>query len=433
VTGLQAFDASSGALLWRYEPERDVTLTPGEFGGSDALALSCGDGSPNTFCTPANVPGIGLNSTAWADACGDVWSSPSLDTTFVDPAGDNSFQSSGANPSWFPKRITRTGRPSPDGLVVFGTGNCAAAPAPSTAYAHHDYAHGEGVFALDPVTGVRVWNWFEPPNLYSTGSPNEVGGGDTDFGSSSVLATVASTDLPRDRRCPSRAGLTSLVIQAGKSGYAYGLCETDGSVVWGVQAAQPGQISPELVGAGGGYIASASVGEVRGRAAAFVDAALFLPFADDGVRLPGTPDDAGATCPGPAGLHLPLLPVCPDPSILADPARLLAVSAIDAATGRIAWRAPSTPSYAATTYSNGIVFAASTTTFAAAAYDADTGLPIWHFPLGAATSSGTAIAGSRVFVGSGLSEGRLGPTTIPPGRNGVWCFTAGLAGGLPLP
>src|SRR4029077_6883485 len=93
VTGIQAFNAATGALIWRYEPERDVTLTPRQFGGSEALALSCGDGSANPYCTSTNVPGLGENSTAWADACGDVWASPSLDTTFVDPAGVNSYQS----------------------------------------------------------------------------------------------------------------------------------------------------------------------------------------------------------------------------------------------------------------------------------------------------------------------------------------------------
>jgi outer membrane protein assembly factor BamB len=116
---------------------------------------------------------------------------------------------------------------------------------------------------------------------------------------------------------------------------------------------------------------------------------------------------------------------CADPSLANDPARLLSVSALDAATGHVLWRAPSTPSYTATTYSNGVVFAASTTTFSAAAYDADTGLPLWSFPLGAPAASGAALVGSRVFLGSGLSEGAAGPSTVPPGNNGVWSFSTG--------
>jgi outer membrane protein assembly factor BamB len=430
VTGLQAFNASTGALLWRYEPERDVTLTPSEFGGSDALTLSCGDGSANPYCTTTNVPGIGENSTSWADACGDVWSSPSLDTTFTDPGGDNTYQSVGTaastDPVWFPKQITATGRASKDGLAVFGTGNCGADPNPATTYAHDDYAHTEGVFALDPVTGVRAWNWFEPPNLYNTGSSNEGGAGDTDFGGSSIVADVPTADLPAGRRsCGRGAKTTKIVIQGGKSGYAYGLCEGSGTEVWGVQAAQAGQLSPEVVGAIGGFIGSPSLGEAKGRSAAFFNSALFLPFADDGVRMPGDGDDTGATCSGVAGQRLPLLPACPDPSLANDPARLLSVSAIDAATGHLVWRAPSTPSYAATTYSNGVVFASSTTSFSAAAYDADTGLPLWSFPLGAPAASGAALVSSSVFLGSGLSEGAAGPSTVPPGNNGVWSFTTG--------
>ncbi|HEY1636494.1 MAG TPA: PQQ-binding-like beta-propeller repeat protein [Acidimicrobiales bacterium] len=430
VTGLEAFTASTGALVWRYEPERDVTLTPAEFGGSDALTLSCGDGSANSYCTANNVPGIGENSASWADACGDVWSSPSLDTTFTDPAGNNTYQSAGTaaatDPVWSPKQITATGKPSRDGLVVFGTGNCGARPNPATTFAHHDYAHTEGVFALDPVTGVRVWNWFEPANLYNTGSPNEAGAGDTDFGSSSILAEVPTADLPDGRRsCRSAGKTTRIVIQGGKSGYAYGLCEGSGTEAWGVQVAQAGQLSPDLVGAVGGFIGSPSIGEAKGRPAAFFDSAVFLPFADDGVRMPGSGDDAGATCPGMAAERLPLLPACADPSLANDPSRLLSVSGIDAATGHLLWRAPSTPSYAATTYSNGVVFASSTTGYSAAAFDADTGLPLWSFPLGDSPASGASIVGSSVFLGAGISEGTVGPSTVPPGNNGIWSFRSG--------
>ena len=181
-----------------------------------------------------------------------------------------------------------------------------------------------------------------------------------------------------------------------------------------------------LVGAVGGYIGSSSVGVSNGRPTAYFDSAIFLPFADNGFRSPGSGDSAGATCPGLIG-PLPLLPACPDPSLITHPQRLESVQAIDVATGSILWRAPAAPSYAATTYSNGVVFAASTTTFTDNAYDANTGVPLWRFPLGAAVASGTAIVGSSVFVGSGLSEGQIGSSTVPPGSNGIWKFntTAG--------
>jgi hypothetical protein len=124
------------------------------------------------------------------------------------------------------------------------------------------------------------------------------------------------------------------------------------------------------------------------------------------VREPGDGDDAGATCPGPSGQSLPLPPACPDPMMVNDPARILSVSALDAATGNLVWRAPSTPGFGATTCSNGVVFAGSTTTFATAAYNADTGVPLWASPLGATTASGMAIAGPSVFIGTGISEVR---------------------------
>ena len=432
VTGVQAFNATTGALSWRYEPERDVTLYPSQFGGSDALTLSCGDGTSNAYCNATNVPGLGLNSTAWADACGDVWASPTLNPGFVDPAGNNTYQSVGpratVDPVWQPKKITARGRASRDGLVVFGTGNCGANPSPATTYAHDDYAHTEGDFGLDPVTGVRVWNWFEPANLYNTGNPNEGGGGDTDFGSSAILATVPNSEFPGGTDpCSTNLGstTTNLVIQGGKSGFAYGLCEGSGQEVWGVQAVQPGELSPESVGAIGGFIASPSIGQAQGRLTAFFDAAVSLPFADDGVREPGSVDDAGTVCPGLAVPGLPLPPACPDPTIVNDPGRLLSVQAIDVATGHIVWRTLSGPSYAATTYSNGVVFAPSTTTSSADAYDADTGLPLWHFPLGAVPASGASIVGSSIFLGVGISEGQAGSSTVPPGANGIWSFTLG--------
>jgi outer membrane protein assembly factor BamB len=446
VSGVQAFNATTGALLWRYEPERDVTLYPSQFGGSDALTLSCGDGTANANCNPTAIPGVGLNSATWADACGDVWSSPVLDPTYVDPAGRNSYQSVGpqatVDPVWQPKRITARGRPSRDGLVVFGTGNCAADPSPATTYAHDDYAHAEGDFAIDPVTGVRVWNWFEPANLYNTDNPNEQGGGDDDFGSSAIVASVPDSEFaPGSDPCPSvgasvgpgtrRANppetstATTMVIQGGKSGFVYGLCESTGQEVWSVQAVEPGELGESLVGSLGGFIGSPSLGQANGRLTAFFDAAVPLPFAADGIRQPGSADDAGATCPDLAVPGLPLLPACADPSLATNPQRLLAVQAVDVATGNIVWRALAGPSYATTTYSNGVVFVPSTTEFSAVAYDADNGLPLWHFPLGAVPASGASITGQGIFLGTGISEGEVDSTTVPPGANGIWSFSLG--------
>ena len=66
--GVQAFDAATGALLWKYEPETG----------------------------PAGSVVATLDAPSDTNGCGDVWSSPA-----VDPAADDGH-----------------------GLVVFGTGNC---------------------------------------------------------------------------------------------------------------------------------------------------------------------------------------------------------------------------------------------------------------------------------------------------------------------
>jgi outer membrane protein assembly factor BamB len=420
VTGLMAFNARNGSLLWKYEPERDVTLRPARFGGSDALTLSCGDGVPdNSYCNSANVPGLAPNSRAYADACGDVWSSPALDTSFSDPAGDNTFEGSGTPPAgWSPKQITATGNASTDGLVVFGVGNCNADPYPLTAEEHGDYIDNQSIFALDPVTGTRVWNWVEPYNVYDS-NPKEPGGGDDDFGSSPVLTEVPSLNVPAVR-CRGAGGSTTLAIEGSKDGYAYALCEATGVLVWSNQVAQPGQLN-QAVGSIGGYIASPSLGADKGRATVFFDAAVPLPFTNIGIL--GSGDHNISSCPGAVLHRLPLLPVCPDLSLVTHPSRLLSLSAVDAATGKVDWRAASVPTYAATSYTNGVVFAPQTTAFSIIAYSAKTGLPIWAFPIGAAPSSAAAIAGRGLYLGAGTSFDMANGKQIPPQATGVWGFT----------
>jgi outer membrane protein assembly factor BamB len=421
VTGLMAFNARTGALLWKYEPERDVTLRPSQFGGSDALTLSCGDGVVDSnYCNSANIPDLAPNSKEYADACGDVWSSPTLDTSFVDPAGDNTFEGSAHRPAgWYPKQITASGKTSRDGLVVFGSGNCNVNPYPLVAEEHGDYIDNQSIFALDPVTGVRVWSWVEPYNVYDN-NPKEPAGGDDDFGSSPVLTPVPSSEVS-SARCRGSADSTRLVIEGSKDGYAYGLCEATGAMVWSNQVSQPGQLDAETVGSIGGYIASPSLGAVNGKATVFFDAAIPLPFTNGGIL--GSGDQNISSCPGAVLDRLPLLPVCPDLSLLAHASRLLPLSAVDAATGRVDWRTASVPTYAATSYTNGVVFAPQTTGFSIIAYDARTGLPIWVFPIGAAPSSAAAIAGRGIYLGAGTSFDMAGGKQIPPQATGVWGFT----------
>ena len=432
VTGLMAFDAGSGALLWKYEPERDLTLTPSEFAGSPALTLACGTGEPTPLdphCTPANVPDLAPNSQSFADGCGDVWSSPALDPNFVDPAGENAFQGSGGSAplGWFAKQITPSGHPSADGLVVFGTGNCSASPNPAAALAHGDYVDNPTIFALDPVSGHRVWNFVAPYNVYDNNT-KEPGSGDDDFGSSALLAAVPGSSVPSSD-CTSTHGLTNLVIEGSKSGFAYGLCESTGRTVWSAQISQAGQESSDSFGSSGGFIGAPALGVRGGRPTVFFTSSLLLPFTNDGIRFPGDGDTNISHCPGAVLDQLPLLPACPDESISSDPARLLSLHAVDAATGRIDWRAVSLPSFGAASYTNGVVFDPMTVAFSEVAFDAETGSPLWSFPLGASPASAAAITGNGIVLGAGVAEDAVGSTPLPPQATGVWSFTT--TAGLP--
>jgi outer membrane protein assembly factor BamB len=303
--------------------------------------------------------------------------------------------------------------------VVFGTGNCAANPYPATAEAHGDYVDNQSVFALDPVTGVRVWNFVEPYNAYDR-DPKEPGGGDDDFGSSPILAKVPSSDVSA-AACSGSAGSTSLVIEGSKDGYAYGLCEATGATVWSHQIAQPGQLDQATVGSIGGFIASASLGAANGKATVFFAAAIPLPFTNGGILSKG--DTNITSCPGAILNKLPLLPACRDLSLLAHPSRLLPLTAVDAATGKVDWRSAALPTYGATSYTNGVVFAPQTLGFGIVAYNAKNGAPIWAFPIGAAPSSGAAIAGSGVYLGAGTSLGTVNGKQVLPQATGVWGFT----------
>jgi outer membrane protein assembly factor BamB len=365
VTGIQAFNAITGALLWKYEPERDAVVH--SLRGQDGMG----------------------------DACGDVWSSPALDPHFVDPAGVNS---SG-------QRITSSGHSSPDGLVVFGTGNCSADPDPAAAAEHGDFAVNAGLWGLDAVTGERVWSFFEPPNSYDTGSLSEPGGGDDDFGASPLLV-----DLPGTSHQPNSA-----VIDGNKSGYVYSLNERNGQLLWSIQDSQPGQLGPSLVGSLGGAIGSPALGEIGGKPVVYLTSAVPLPFTNDGVNKLNS------------GYEVPcmdtMLPVCPDISVASNPTRIVSLHAVNAVTGQIVWQGLSLPTYAAATYVNGVVFAPSTTGFSVCAYDAETGLPLWTFPLGAAPASGVSAAGSNIYLGAGTAIESVDGMSVPPQLMGIWSFS----------
>jgi len=393
---LYALDASSGACAWAQDFDPANPTSPMEIEASPAIVSLKGSSDPvviagsdvNEDSTPGlTQPGVQaldlrtgallwkfdpqtkhtFTGPSWPTAaqqgpnngCGDVWSSPA-----VDPAALNG-----------------------DGLVAFGQGNCptgSSGPAPSQV---------DGIMAIDATTGAMVWDFSEPPNAYSgTQYPDN---GDVDFGSSAIISNGS-------------------VIEGGKSGYVYAVDETKGSIETSVQASQPGSLG---VGPGaiGGFIGSAALGSANPPTAASSPMTFFgasaIPSPFDGNGLPALPGSIDTTMA--CGLDQGSVP---DSNCLTRSASLHAVNAL---TGQVLWQAPvSLPTYGAVTYSNGVVFAPSTTGFSIHAYDADTGTQLWSFPLGATVASGAAVAGSSIFVGTGISEG----ATVP-GANGVWAFT----------
>lgn len=80
--------------------------------------------------------------------------------------------------------------------------------------------------------------------------------------------------------------------------------------------------------------------------------------------------------------------------------------ALDGATGAVRWQGTAGPTYAASAVTNGVVFAgAIDATFRA--FDAATGRVLWAVPLPGAISSGAAVVGDTVVVGSGTSTSDL--------------------------
>jgi len=219
----------------------------------------------------------------------------------------------------------------------------------------------EWVVAISASTGRQLWRFAEPAANHQ---------GDNDFGGAPVLARIAGHDA---------------VVQAGKSGWVYVIDRANGRLLRQIHAAQASDI--------GGFIGSVSVA---------VDPATGHPvlYGDTAIPAPeGNPDPADAT----------------------DPGRLTSLHAVDLITGTVSWHAATqTPSYAPVTTAGGVVFAPDTTQFAVAAYDASDGLPLWHMPVAAATSSGVAVAGDAIVFGAGtfLNEA----THSPPQVTGVWCF-----------
>jgi polyvinyl alcohol dehydrogenase (cytochrome) len=415
-----ALDATSGACLWATDLDPNNTSSSMEVESSPVLfqhgggmtevivgsdstesagssappglqALNAKDGSLIWKYEPENDSTVTTLLTATiTNGCGDMWSSPALDALAL----------------------------GNDGLAVGTTGNCPNADASPAAV---DTAHLqagcpapgsapslEGIVALDATTGCRQWRWSEPPNAYTgTQYPD---GGDTDIGSSPILGQITGPN-----------GAEMAVLDGSKSGYMYALDESTGKQVWAAQPAQPGETGPSFAGAIGGFIGSSAfdteTSPVLGAVPTVVGAtAILTPFDGNGAPTPDTTLVCVTVASG-----------SPAPAQHCDPLRAASLHAVDANNGSTLWQGLiSLPSYAATTTTNGVVFAPSTTGFSIDAYSALTGTPLWSFATGGAMSSGAAIVGPSVFVGAGTAQqfGPSGTPTIPPDQvSGVWCFS----------
>jgi len=104
---------------------------------------------------------------------------------------------------------------------------------------------------------------------------------------------------------------------------------------------------------------------------------------------------------------------------------------LDGATGEVRWQGAAGPTYAASAAVNGVVFAGALD-FTVKAFDAETGRVLWISPALGAVSSGPAIVGDWVLIGSGTSTSDACAKDLPASDVCVAFFDAALSqqGGL---
>ena len=104
---------------------------------------------------------------------------------------------------------------------------------------------------------------------------------------------------------------------------------------------------------------------------------------------------------------------------------------LDGATGDVRWSGVAGPTYAASAHVNGVVLAGALDA-TLKAFDARSGSLLWASPLFGPISSGPAIVGDRVFVGSGTSSSDLCAKDAPGSEACFVAFdeTLGATGGV---
>lgn len=105
--------------------------------------------------------------------------------------------------------------------------------------------------------------------------------------------------------------------------------------------------------------------------------------------------------------------------------------ALDGATGALEWQSAAGPSYAASAHSGGAVVAGALDS-TLKVFDAETGAVLFSAPLAGPVSSGPAIVGDRVYIGSGTASSDLCAKDQPGSEQCFAAFdeTLGAAGGV---
>lgn len=376
---LYAFDAEDGSCIWSHNLDPTDPTSAMEIESSPVYDQATGDvivdsdtnGGKANALPAVNAFAANDGRPEWSYSpsttigCDDLWASPALDTA--------------------------------ERTVVFATGDCDNASAV-------DFP--EAVIALNATSGAVKWVFDEPSNGYDI-PPNSKGDNfDDDFGMSPIIVEPGAGGA-----CPGlAAGADPIVVEGGKSGYIYEFDELTGKLVnTPLQVAQPGNYN---VGPGsiGGFIGSAALGCAQDKLAVFLTSAVFSPFAQGGIQ--GASGEPGGVT------------TFPDTTVLDNPSRVASVHAYDVLANKVLWQAPvTTPVFGPATYSNGVVFTPSTTTFSAQALDADTGTQLWASPLLSAPSSGMSVAGDSVYFGAGTEFAAADGQGVPPQAYGVWSFT----------
>jgi polyvinyl alcohol dehydrogenase (cytochrome) len=279
--------------------------------------------------------------------CGNVWSSPalSLDPTNPDPARQ--------------------------AVLYFGTADCpdnSGTPCPadgSDPYCppgqQYDYANRWQPLA-ESITALSVSGDTPAPIWSYQGHPKN-SDDDDDYGASAQLFM-----LPNGER---------VVGEAGKDGLYVVLDRSTGQLVWRAAETGNGNVQPGF--ALGGFIGTTAVGSAAGDPRVFGGAAINTPI---------TYDSSGNPTLQPSSTLVQGIP---------------GMQAFSGSSGANAWSNVQGYTYGATSTANGVVYIGAIDGLFRA-LDAATGRVLWAFPLGAPISSGAAIAGNFVVVGSGTSE-----------------------------